>query len=141
MKEKNKNTNQILPTQKKSESNGKENSKEEGKEMQNQLMQNNENGMREIQMLQTKSISKDKNESHIDSYEPAFEIFQKEYSESNNYLNESVKLLHDQTKQLLKVDSPEVRKVDAYNMEQARANINALAKVIQTKINFIKALK
>jgi hypothetical protein len=56
-------------------------------------------------------------------------------------LNESTKLLHTQTKRLLKEPDSPYRVVDSFSITQARRNMNTVAKLIQTKINFVKVLK
>lgn len=82
-------------------------------------------------------------ENPTESYEPLQTTFQREISQSTHYLNDSVRLLHTQTTSLLKspVGDESIRKVDTFNIDQARQNMNTLAKLIQTKVNLYKLLK
>lgn len=94
-----------------------------------------------IQKQQENKMIEDKKENQIESYEAQLNYFQKELLESTSVLNESMKQLVEQNKLMLKQPDSEMRKVDMYNIEQARHNMNTIAKLIQTKINFIKVLK
>jgi hypothetical protein len=100
---------------------------------------------RDIIMTQVSASSRmleGKKENPIASYEPVNETLLREFSVEMNVLTESTQLLHGQTKELLKQpENPEFRKIDSYNVEMARSNMNTIAKLIQTKINFAKLLK
>lgn len=98
----------------------------------------------DIKMIQERRPNKTNDvtsENPIDSYVPLNGTLLEEFSTELRVLSESTELLHGQTKELLKKPDSEARKIDHYNIEQARANMNTIAKLIQTKINFAKVLK
>ena len=111
------------------------------KEISKSIIEDKENTTLMVKVDSKELLNQDTSENQIDSYAPAYAFFQKEFLESTNVLNESVRQLHSQNISLLKQPESDVRKVDIYSIEQARHNINAIAKLIQTKVNFIKVMK
>lgn len=99
----------------------------------------------DIKMIQKRDLNSSPEglkESPTGSYEPVNETLLREFSVDLNVLTESTRLLHGQTKELLMPpENSEFRKIDSYNVEMARSNMNTIAKLIQTKINFAKLLR
>jgi hypothetical protein len=98
-------------------------------------------GTQEIQMLPMNKTKEDADGNHIESFEPLSNFFQRELLESTTILNESTRQLHALNKSLLKEPESEFQKIDMWNAQEARNNMNTIAKLIQTKVNFVKALK
>jgi hypothetical protein len=65
-------------------------------------------------------------------YEPLSETLKQEILQSTKFLNESTELLHEQTKSLLAKEP---------HCQRIVLNMNALAKLIQTKVNLFKVIK
>jgi len=95
----------------------------------------------EIPMLPKSNANADTSANQIESYEPQRNFLERELSTSTSLINESLQLLHSQTRRVLIKDDPEVRQPTEYDVIQARENMNTMARLIQTKVNFIKALK
>lgn len=106
-----------------------------------QSTKNKETCTKEIQMLPRNNVNEDTSASQIESYEPQQGFMQRELLQSTSLINESMTLLHSQTKKLLVKDSPEIRTASDWDIAQARLNMETLAKLVQTKVNFIKVMK
>lgn len=120
-----------------------QNAKEQKEQEEMQTLPTLEPG-RDIKMIPVRdqnNLPEGTKESRTESYEPVNATLLREFSAELNVLTESTKLLHGQTKELLQPPGdPEFRKIDSYNLEMARSNMNTIAKLIQTKINFAKLL-
>ena len=92
-------------------------------------------------MVQQNKTPEGSEESHTESFGQLPDFLKKDLLESMNVLNESVTLLHSQTKRLLKEPESEVRTVPEANLERAREIMATTAHLIQTKVNYIKALR
>lgn len=115
-------------------------SEESEKMTQNELTLHKSDDTKTIQMVQKNKMLDDKNESQIDSFEPLQNFMHRELLQANSLINESATLLHGQTKRLLEQES-DVRNPSEWNIGVARQNMETIAKLIQTKVNFIKAVR
>jgi hypothetical protein len=85
------------------------------------------------------SVRADMQENPIEISEQQALLYETEFSESMTILNESSALLFAQTKYLLKREA--FRNPTASDVEVALNCMETLAKLVQTKVNFIKALR
>ena len=96
-------------------------------------------------MIPTQLPNKTKDDSVVspaELYEQQRSFFHKELLESTSVLNESITLLSARIKQSFAPPDQNQKKVLVqFERYDDRANMETLAKLVQTKINFIKALK
>lgn len=106
----------------------------------NELTNNKEKDTNSIPMVRGNSSPEGTNESPIDSFVPLQSFLHQELLQANSLINESTTLLHGQTKRLLEQES-DVRSPSEWAISLARQNMETMAKMIQTKVNFIKAVR
>jgi len=110
-------------------------------EIERSTMSNNDRATQEIQMLPTNKTPEGNSANPIVSFEPASETMSKAFSDSMSILSESAKLLHEQNKYLLKSENPDVKKPGITEIEIARMNADTIARLVQVKVNMVKAVR
>ena len=104
-------------------------------------MNTSENTIKEIQIVPRNSDYDDTSVNQIELSEKQANFFRQELSHTTSILNESIELLHGSTVKMLKKENPEVRQPSQEDIIQARLNMETVAKMIQTKINYVKVFK
>lgn len=104
-------------------------------------MSTNDQTTENLPTLPKSNVSVVIKENPVEQLEMSPDFLQQEVLHSSKLLNESMTLLQNQTRKMLVKEDPAIRQPSEDEIIQARLNFETIAKLMQTKVNFIKALR